>query len=110
MYGGRQLGVGSGDEGEGLAGAIEACRAGGGGSVRLTPLLTSLREGGRDELGRGVDLGQGWIGEVERARAMRRWCRVWGVTHVARQLTVALRACRALAALTRSGGGGVKPS
>ena len=35
-----------------------------------------------------------------------RWCRVWGVKRAADSLAVAQRACRALAALTRSGGGG----
>ena len=42
---------GRGDEGEGLAWAIGACRTDGGGSRPLTPHLTSPLEGGRDELG-----------------------------------------------------------
>ena len=38
------------------------------------------------------------------------WCRVAGVKHVADSLSAAQRACRAAAALARSGGGGVNRS
>ena len=38
--------------------------------------------------------------------AGRRWCRVVGVKHGADFMTAGQRACRALAALARSGGGG----
>ena len=48
----RNDGKGRGDEGERLARVIGACRAGGGGSLRPTPYLTSPLEGGRDELGK----------------------------------------------------------